>query len=97
VPLYIAGPADTAFREQLVQYSLIVTLNTQVQPARPPVNTELIRGETSIALLRNGLTIGQMEKKNISEINRNGILHVVSDFIEGNEGFYQRLTADINR
>jgi hypothetical protein len=97
VPLRITDSAESTHGEPLVRYTLILTLNTQVQPSRPPANMELIRGEISITLLRNGLTIGQAGKKNITEMNRDGVLRVVTNLIQENADFYRRLIVDMSR
>jgi hypothetical protein len=74
-----------------VFYTLQITLNTQVLPAQPPVNRELIRGDLYLSLVLNGKVLAVSKTERFTEMNRTSLLRLASNFLLENQAFYEML------
>jgi len=82
--------------EGRIFYTLNISLNTRIQAPQPPVNTELVRGELSLSLLRNGKVLRVVDAKNLVDLSRRGILLLASSFVREARDFYNGIKTDMS-
>jgi hypothetical protein len=81
LPFRPLSAGEFSLLAERVFHALKITLNTQVIPAQPPINRELIRAELQLSLMRNGKVLAVSETKSFTEMSREVALNVSSNFL----------------
>jgi len=81
VPFRPLSAGELSLLKGRVFYTLQISLNTQVLPAQPPVNRELIRGDLYLSLVRKNKVLAVSDTERFTEMNRALVLQVSSGFL----------------
>jgi hypothetical protein len=94
VPFRPLSAGEVSSLKGRVFYILQITLKTQVLPAQPPVNRELIRGDLYLSLVLNSKVLAVSETERFTEMNRTSLLQLASNFLLENQTFYEMLLTE---
>jgi hypothetical protein len=89
-PVRVIPAADVVSQQQVCHYAFVVTLTTE-ETTLPIGNRKVIRGEVTVAFVRNGIVLHQSEKGAITETNTGLVMSRATNFIRDNSAFYQGL------
>jgi hypothetical protein len=81
IPLYPLSTSELSLFDERVFYAMQISLNTQIVPAQPPINRDLIRGELQLSLMRNGKVLAVSEITRFTEMSREFALNTSSNFL----------------
>jgi hypothetical protein len=94
-PARIVDASDAGRQQQLSSYTFVVTLNTAIQPPRPPANYEEIAGELSLTFMRNSTVLAHSEKRFVKQLTSAAVYRAARAFVEAADAFYRAISNAI--